>query len=91
MGVLKKIANNCEHATFLIEKKLIKRLSISERIFLKIHLAGCGLCRLYQSQTTKINQMIQRLFRDANGSNARLADEVKKEMQDRIEEELNKN
>jgi hypothetical protein len=91
MGALDKITHNCKHATFLIEKKLIGRLSLREKIFLRIHLFGCGVCRLYQAQTAKINQMIRQLFLDTAKHDVRLTDEVKKEMQDRIEDELNKN
>jgi len=91
METLKKIANNCKHATFLIEKKLIVRLTLRERIFLKIHLYGCGLCRLYQSQTQKINTMIRQLLHSSAAEEAHLDDDFKKELQERIEDELNKN
>ncbi len=91
MGVLSKITRNCNHATLLIEKKLITTLSLRERIFLRIHLIGCDACRLYQAQTTKIGQMIKNLFNESPGVNITLDDEVKKEMQERIEEKLNKN
>ena len=91
MEALKKVANNCKHATYLIEKKLIGRLTIRERIFLKIHLFGCGICRLYQSQTQKINVMIRQLFHNSAAQDARLDEGFKKELQERIEDELNKN
>ncbi|MBS1530176.1 MAG: hypothetical protein JSU01_07710 [Bacteroidetes bacterium] len=91
MEALKKIANNCKHATFLIEKKLIGRLSLRERIFLKIHLYGCGLCRLYQNQTQKINILIRQLLHGSGTQDAKLDDNFKKELQERIEDELNKN
>lgn len=91
MGALDKITHNCKHATFLIEKKLIGRLTLREKLFLRIHLVGCGVCRLYQAQTAKINQMIRQLFLEPTKHDVKLPDEVKKEMQDRIEDELNKN
>jgi len=90
MEASKKITHNCKHATFLIEKKLVQKLSLRERIFLKIHLAGCDVCKLYQRQTTKINEMIRQLFH-SSGKNAKLGESFKKELQDRIEKELNKN
>jgi hypothetical protein len=91
MEALKKITHNCQHATFLIEKKLIGRLTLRERIFLRIHLFGCGLCRLYQSQTQKINAMIRQILHGSASQDARLDETFKKELQDRIEDELNKN
>ncbi|MBS1503952.1 MAG: hypothetical protein JST32_17920 [Bacteroidetes bacterium] len=91
MEVMKKITHNCKHATYLIEKKLIGRLTLRERIFLRIHLFGCGVCRLYQSQTQKINTMIRQLLHVSSVQNAGLDENFKKELQERIEDELNKN
>jgi len=90
MEALKKITHNCKHATLLIEKKLVERLTLRERISLKIHLAGCDWCKLYQKQTARINEMIHRLFISRTSEYARLDDSFKKELQDRIEDELNK-
>ena len=75
----------------LIEKKLIGRLTLRERIFLRIHLFGCGVCRLYKKQSAKINEMIRQLLYDSNGTDPKLDEQFKKELQDRIEDELNKN
>jgi hypothetical protein len=91
MEALKKITHNCKHATLLIEKKLISKLTIREKIFLKIHLFGCGVCRLYQQQTGKINEMVRQLFHNSSAQDVKLDDNFKKELQDRIEEELDKN
>jgi len=46
---------------------------------------------LYREQTIKISQMIKNLFNESVSANVTLDDEVKKEMQDRIEEKLNQN
>jgi len=91
MGPLKKITHNCKKATFLIEKKLIGRITLREQLELRIHLFGCSVCRIYQGQTKKINEMIRQLFHNAVNKETKLDDEFKKDLQDRIEEELNKN
>jgi hypothetical protein len=91
MSNLKKIIYNCKQATFLIEKKSIKRLSFREAIELRIHLFGCSFCRLYKKQSRVINEMVQELFRSSLHSEFMLDDNFKKELQERIEEELNKN
>ncbi len=91
MGYLKKIIRNCKQATFLIEKKAISRLSVREMIELRIHLYGCSFCRLYKKQSGIINDMVQELFRSSTQTGARLDDDFKKELQGRIEKELNKN
>ena len=91
MGPLKKIQYNCEKATFLIEKKLISKITFREQIELRIHLLGCSVCRIYQKQTGKINEMVRQLFHNAENSDIHLDENFKKDLQDRIEEELNKN
>ena len=91
MGPLKKIQYNCEKATFLIEKKLISKITFREQIELGIHLLGCSVCRIYQKQTGKINEMVRQLFHNAENADIHLDENFKKDLQDRIEEELNKN
>jgi hypothetical protein len=91
MGALKKIQYNCKKATFLIEKKLIGRITLREQLELRIHLFGCSVCRVYQKQTIKINEVIRQLFNTAVNKETKLDDGFKKDLQDRIEEELNKN
>jgi hypothetical protein len=90
MSNLKKVIRNCKQATFLIEKKSIKRLSFREAIELRIHLCGCSFCRLFSRQSSAINEMVQELFRNSMQADVKLDDAYKKKLQDRIEEELNK-
>jgi hypothetical protein len=91
MNNLKKIIYNCKQATFLIEKKSVSGLSFRETIELRIHLYGCFFCRLYGKQSRVINDMVQQLFRSSAYSDFRLDDGFKKELQNRIQDELNKN
>ncbi|AYL98069.1 hypothetical protein [Mucilaginibacter celer] len=89
MSYLNKILNNCKQATFLIEKKQIKRLSFREGIELRIHLAGCGLCQLYDKQSHIINSMVQQLYHDTFKNELKLDDTFKADLQARIEREMN--
>ena len=91
MGPLKKIIYNCRRATFLIEKKLIDRLTLREKMELRIHLFGCSVCRVFDKQSALINQMVQQLFKSTKDTGAHLDDTFKQELQHRIENELNKN
>ena len=91
MSNLKKIIYNCKQATFLIEKKALGKISFKEMIELRIHLYGCSFCRLYKKQSRIINEMVQELFRSSIKDDVKLDDGFKKELQERIEEELNKN
>lgn len=88
MNKLKKIQYDCHKATFLIEKRTMKRLTLFEHIELRIHLAGCSVCRVYKQQSYLIGQMVHQLLHKAQ--NTKLADADKKLMEDRIEEELKK-
>lgn len=84
---LKSIAYNCRRATLLIEKKQSVRLSLREKLELKIHLTGCSICRTYQRQSILIGQLMYRLFRKADGE-LHLDPDFKVAMQKKIEEKL---
>ncbi len=89
---IEKIAYNCKKATFLIEKKQIGTISPREKLELKIHLAGCSVCRIFEQQSIKINEMVKNLFHTNNQQEEiKLDEDFKKAMQERIEKELNKN
>ena len=91
MNQLKKIQYNCRQATFLIEKRLISKLSFREHIELRIHLAGCSVCTLFNKQSKMINQMVKQLLDDTSPNDIKLDERYKKQLHDRIEDELNKN
>jgi len=90
MGPLKKIIYNCKQATFLIEKRAFGKISFREWIELRIHLYGCSFCRLYNEQSRSINTMVKELFRSSGGAGLRLDDNYKRDLQERIDKELNK-
>jgi len=91
MSELHRIIYNCRQATFLIEKRQIKSLTIRERIELKIHLAGCSVCKVFQQQSIVINRLVKDMFHTSNHADVGLDEEFKKELQQRIDEELTKN
>jgi len=90
MNKLKKISYNCKQATFLIEKKQITKLTFREKIELRIHLAGCSFCRIFERQSILINHLAHQLFSTAQNAEGKLDENVKKELQNRIEKELKK-
>lgn len=90
MDELTKIAYNCKKATLLIEKKLISNLTLREKLELKIHLAGCSVCRIFERQSQMINTMVKQLFANGNTNEIRLDDDFKKDLQERIDKELDK-
>ena len=91
MNELKKIQYNCKKATFLIEKRMLSKITFREKIELRIHLAGCSVCRVFDQQSQMINTMVRQLFDNADKSAIKLDDKYKKDLHNRIEDELNKN
>lgn len=87
---IKKIAYNCKKATFLIEKRQISRITSFEKLQLKIHLAGCSVCRIFEQQSFTINRFVKELFREPIQSQVKLDDDFKTNLQDRIDRKLNK-
>ena len=90
MNKFKKISYNCHQATFLIEKKQIRRLTIRERLELNWHLAGCSVCRIFEKQSILINRLVHGLFQASQQEERPLNEDFKKGLQDRIDEELKK-
>jgi hypothetical protein len=63
------------------------RLTMGERVELKIHLTGCSICRMYQQQSIIINKMIKDLF-NSRADQSGLDVDFKKSLQDRINKKL---
>jgi hypothetical protein len=85
---LKQISYNCKHATFLIEKKLIGKITLREQFALKFHLAGCSVCRIFLKQSLTINRMVKSLFYGNEPSDLTLDDHFKQNLQERIDQYL---
>ncbi|TFF36596.1 zf-HC2 domain-containing protein [Mucilaginibacter psychrotolerans] len=90
MNPLKAITRNCRKATFLADKRMDGKLTFRESIELRIHLVGCGACRLYTIQSAKISQMINELLK-SQPQDIRLDSSFKANLQERINDEMNKN
>ena len=86
---LNRIAFNCKKATLLIEKKQSRVLSLREKLELKIHLAGCSVCRLFEQQSIKINRIYKLYFNEA-AENIKLDDQFKDKLTTKIKERINK-
>jgi hypothetical protein len=89
MDEITKIAYNCRKATFLIEKQQIDSITPREKIELKIHLAGCKICRIFEQQSVTINKMVHDLLRNNQHKELTMSDIFKKSMKEKIELRLN--
>lgn len=88
MNEVKKIIYNCQQATLLIEKKQLAKLTTREKFELKLHLAGCSVCKLFQRQSIMINRQVKNLFHPTRQKDHVLDDGYKKALQEQIDEKL---
>lgn len=88
MKEITKIAYNCKKATFYIEKKQISSISLREKIELRIHLAGCSICRTYEKQSSVINKLVKELFLSSQHQPFKLDEDFKTKLKARINSEL---
>jgi len=84
---LRNIIYNCKQATFLIEKRILGKITASETLKLQVHLTGCSVCKTFQQQSLLIN----RLFIGFQPAEMRLDEGFKAMLQAQIEKEINKN
>jgi len=78
---------NCEEATYLITKSEFEDVGCIKRMQLKMHLAGCKLCRRFKIHSEIIDKSLKTLEDlklNQKISGAQLSDEKKKEMQETI-------
>jgi len=52
---------SCEEATYLITKSEFEKMSCLKRAQLKMHLAGCELCRRFKVQNEIIDRSLKKL------------------------------
>jgi hypothetical protein len=86
----KKIANNCQKATFLIEKKKLVGINPLQQIELRMHLAGCSICRLYERQSLVIDRLLKQAPSENVPQDTRLNEEFKKALHEKIAQQLKK-
>jgi hypothetical protein len=86
---LERIAYNCRQATFLIEKKQGEELTNREKLELKVHLAGCYICRVYEDQSIMISALVRNLLKPDATAEIRLDDDYKNELKQRINNKIN--
>ena len=84
---LKEIAFNCKKATFLIEKQQIGKITLKEKMELKIHLAGCSICVTFMQQSAVINQAARKLF-NPDSMELKLDEGFKEQLQQQINNQL---
>lgn len=82
---------SCKKATFLIEKSQVRRLSLLQRLQLKVHLKICDGCFNYQKQSLFIEGVLKSGYADfSNTAEFKLSEKSKSLIQKTIEDKLKK-
>jgi hypothetical protein len=75
--------DNCRKAAFLIEKQQAEGITSKEESELEYHLNICEMCRVFEKQSTVINQFVKKLS-GVKKSELRLDDGFKEQLQKQI-------
>ncbi len=79
----------CKEAARLISEGLDRKLSLRQRMSLRLHLIMCGACSAYRRQVETLNRVVRRRFGqsadDATASDAPVcSDKMKRELCERL-------
>jgi hypothetical protein len=86
----RRIANNCHKATFLTEKKKLSGINPLQQVELRMHLAGCSICRLYERQSLIIDRLLKQAPSENVLQDTRVNEEFKKALHEKIVQQLKK-
>ncbi len=85
MGILKILSLRCEEADRLMSDSLDRRLTWSERVALKGHVAVCGGCRRARRQMLILQQTMRKSLERASAASDEM---LSREARDRIRQAL---
>lgn len=89
MSLFEALKMNCKGATYLHEKEKEDKLSFTEILGLRIHLAYCSLCRLFFKQLDELEKRTHKLSQSEQ-TDFPLNAEAKEKMKQAFEQELKK-
>lgn len=85
-----KLSINCDEATTICDKSQYNEASLYDRIRLTLHLALCKHCKKYTRQNNLMTDVFTRFATPCEGSDQMPEDE-KKDLETKLQKELNKN
>ena len=59
MALLSRYMMSCDEASFLISRSQEERLTLKNRVRLKMHTLTCHLCRKYEQQIRQLSRMMK--------------------------------
>lgn len=76
---------SCKEVSELVSQSLDRKLSLRERLGVRLHVAMCGMCATYRRQIEFMHEAVRQLSR-RTPRNTTLSDEAKARIKKRIEE-----
>lgn len=87
MKLLQPIILNCAQASTFIQKKENGELGPVDRVRLQIHLAICVFCRQYEKQSARMNEFLDKHFKqDQSSDNELFKTDLKAQIRKKSEE-----
>ena len=73
---------NCKQVSELVSQSLDRRLSLGERLGIRMHLMVCAMCRRYRRQLLFLSRASRRLL----GRDVRLSPEARRRIREKLRE-----
>ncbi len=81
---------SCKRVAELVAQSQDEKLSLRDRIGIKLHIMICKGCQQYAKQLNLLNQATQTLIKRKDGSGEGLSDEAKNRIEAALKETENK-
>jgi hypothetical protein len=76
---------SCEKTSFLIEKSELSKLSLKEKLSMRIHLLWCSLCKKYKSDSKVLGKILKALHKHEDGhTHVHLSSSEKEELKRKL-------
>lgn len=76
---------SCKKATELIEKRQVNKLTIAEKLQLKMHTSMCEACSAYEKQSLTLDKAIKQWIGSKKKPQEKLSEEAKTRILKKIE------
>lgn len=67
MKIMNSLTPSCEVITHKISESLDRKLSLRERLGVRLHVMGCILCERYRRQMLALHTLLQKYATELNG------------------------
>lgn len=89
--ILNKFTSNCEIVTEKISESLDHRISVKDRLKIKVHITFCRFCRRYQRQLLMMHEFFEDHLKREEQITWQMGSGLSSEARNRIKKNLKKN